>query len=147
MIDQEKWDKRFLRIALEVSTWSKDPSTKVGAVVERDRRILSTGYNGFPRGVKDLPERYEDRAIKYPLVAHAEANALDNCHEHPAGGTMYAMARPCPECAKRIIQRGLKRVVFFTNDDYETRWAEQLVFTDIMFHEAGIEEVRYEPGF
>ena len=76
---QEKWDKRFLRVAQEISTWSKDPSKQIGAVaVNSDRRILATGYNGFPKGIEDSPERYIDRTIKYDLVVHAEMNCIYN---------------------------------------------------------------------
>lgn len=73
------WDIRFLELASHVSTWSKDPNTKVGAVIANEnRQVLSLGYNGFPRGVEDKKSRYEDRATKLLFVAHAERNALDN---------------------------------------------------------------------
>ena len=73
---QEKWDRRYLDIAKSVSQWSKDPSTKVGAVLVRDNRIVSVGYNGFPEGVDDSEERYNNRELKYDLVVHAEVNAI-----------------------------------------------------------------------
>ena len=73
----EKWDRRFLELAEHISTWSKDPSTKVGCVVVgEDREIRSTGFNGFPRGIEDDAERLEDREQKYPLICHAEENAI-----------------------------------------------------------------------
>ena len=73
----EKWDGRFLSLATHISNWSKDPSTKVGCVVVGpDREIRSTGFNGFPRGIADTDERLSDRDLKYPLICHAEENAI-----------------------------------------------------------------------
>ena len=73
----EKWERRFVEPAAQISTWSKDPSTKVGCVVVgEDREIRSTGFNGFPRGIEDDAERLEDRAQTYPLICHAEENAI-----------------------------------------------------------------------
>ena len=73
----DKWDERFLELASHISLWSKDPSTKVGCVVVGDdREIRSTGFNGFPRGIKDDETRLSDRSQKYPLICHAEENAI-----------------------------------------------------------------------
>jgi dCMP deaminase len=78
----DKWDVRFLELANHIAQWSKDPSTKVGAVIVRpDRTICSVGYNGFPRGVDDNEERYMDRPTKYEFVVHAEANAIIHARE------------------------------------------------------------------
>ena len=72
-----KWDVRFLELADHISSWSKDPSTKVGCIiVGADREIRSTGFNGFPRGIDDSEERLTDREEKYPLICHAEENAI-----------------------------------------------------------------------
>lgn len=106
------WDQRFMDLAAHVSLWSKDPSTKVGAViVNSDKLVLSLGYNGFPRGVLDLEERYKDRPTKYLFVAHAERNALDNSYGDMRGATLYTTLCPCNECTKSIIQKGIKKVV------------------------------------
>ncbi|NJK88105.1 MAG: CMP deaminase, partial [Myxococcales bacterium] len=73
----KKWDLRFIELAKHVASWSKDPSTQCGCViVDSSRRILSTGYNGFPAGVTDVYERLHDREVKYRLVAHSEVNAI-----------------------------------------------------------------------
>ena len=73
----EKWDKRFLALASHIAGWSKDPSTQVGCVVVGpDREIRSTGFNGFPRGIEDSIARLENRELKYPLICHAEENAI-----------------------------------------------------------------------
>ena len=74
----DKWDGRFLDIAREISTWSKDPSRKIGAIAVRDRKILATGYNGFPKGIEDTPCRLNIREIKYQYVVHAEMNCIYN---------------------------------------------------------------------
>jgi dCMP deaminase len=95
-----KWDTRFLDLAALVASWSKDPSTKVGAVIVRpDRTVASLGYNGFPRGVADTESRYEDRETKYQLVVHAEANAIISAGESVKGMTMYGTLFPCCDCA------------------------------------------------
>lgn len=111
---QEKWDVRFMDIAKQVSTWSKDPSTKVGALLVRDRRILATGYNGFPRGIAD-DERLNDRETKYRLIVHAEMNVLMNALEagiSTKGADLYVYGLPCcPECTKNILQTGIKNVI------------------------------------
>lgn len=134
------WDKRFLELADHVASWSKDPSTKVGAViVNADKQVLSLGYNGFPRGVFDVQTRYDDRPTKHLYVAHAERNALDNAFTDVRGATLYATLCPCNECAKSIIQRGIKRVVTrpFATEDHKTKF--NFAATTIMFYEANIE--------
>lgn len=110
----KKWDLRFLELAELISKWSKDPSTKVGAVIVGiDREIRSTGFNGFPRGVKD-DDRYHDRHAKYPIICHAEENAI--MHAARIGVSVkdcviYTTMVPCPRCARGIIQAGLDKVV------------------------------------
>lgn len=109
---QRIWDARFMELAALVGSWSKDPSTKVGAVIVRpDRTIVSAGYNGFPRGVPDRPEDYANRGVKYPRVVHAEVNAIVTSHGQTTGCTIYTTMMPCPQCAALIIQAGLVRVV------------------------------------
>ena len=132
-----KWDKRFMELADHIGTWSYDPRTKLGAVIADERnRIISIGYNGFPRGVEDKAERYEDRPTKHLFVAHAERNALDNSPMSVEGCTMYVPLLPCNECAQSIIQRGITKVVSYNTDREDTfNW-------DIpkqMFEEAGVE--------
>lgn len=137
------WDKRFLDLADHIAQWSKDPRTKVGAViVDEKKRVVSVGYNGFPRGVEDNPERYEDRPTKHLFVAHAERNALDNAPLMVDGCTMYVPLKPCVECAKSIIQKGITRVVSYKPDREGTGFNWHI--TDIMFTEAGIEYVELD---
>lgn len=122
---RERWDLRFMELAKHYADWSKDPSTKIGAVIVDDlNRQLGQGYNGFPRGVSDDPERYADREVKYPLVVHAELNAILNCTLPPRGATLYVYPLPpCPECTKAIIQSGIKRVVI-SKDGARQEWLD-----------------------
>lgn len=143
----EKWDQRFLRQALVIADWSKDPSTKVGSiVVDPSRGIRSTGYNGFPRGVvDDIPGRM-DKPFKYQLMVHAE----ENCILHAArvgipleGCTLYiasfpAKFGPCDRCCASIIQVGIKRVVAEPPAGDIDRWAESFQVGAMMLAEAGV---------
>jgi dCMP deaminase len=132
------WDKRFLELADHVAQWSKDPRTKVGAViVDEKKRVVSVGYNGFPRGVDDDDARYEDRQTKHLFVAHAERNALDNAPLMVDGCTLYVPLVPCNECAKSIIQKGIQRVVSYVPDRDGAGFNWHITTT--MFIEAGVE--------
>lgn len=110
---QSVWDKRYLSLAFNISEWSKDPSTKCGAViVNSDNQILGTGYNGFAKGVRDNIERLEERSIKYPLTIHAELNAVLNAQGRVLkGSTIYVTHPPCSNCISLLAQVGIKRVV------------------------------------
>lgn len=141
MKDQEKWDKRFLGIAKEVSSWSKDPSRKIGAVIVGEKgQIISQGYNGFPRGIQDNDHRLSTRSVKYKYVVHAEMNAIYNAiynGSSPEGATIYVTGLPCcHECAKAIIQTGIKTVVMDTEPD--DNWLESGTWALEMFAEAGV---------
>jgi dCMP deaminase len=135
-----KWDLRFLSLASEVSTWSKDPSTKIGAVIVGSKgQIISQGYNGFPRGISDYPERYQDRELKYKYIVHAEENAILNAIHNGAStvdSILYVSGgiKVCHNCAKSIIQAGICRVVVESTDN--ERWEESTDFATSMFREA-----------
>ena len=133
-----KWDKRFLELAKLVGSWSKDPSTQVGAViVDSENIIVSTGYNGFPKGIQDLEERLLDREQKYDIIIHAEANALLHAKRSVEGCTLYTWPfEPCSRCAGLIIQSGIKRVVSVINSD--KRWEKNFTLARQLFNEAGI---------
>ena len=139
------WDVRYIRLAREISSWSKDPSTQIGAVaISESGVVLAQGYNGFPRGVKDEAERYNNRETKYRYVVHAETNCIYNATYNGVSlnnSTMYVYGLPvCNECAKGIIQVGVKRVVGceVTDPDKLERWSESINQTTEMFKEAGI---------
>ncbi|MBT4923035.1 MAG: dCMP deaminase family protein [Candidatus Thioglobus sp.] len=138
-----KWDKRYLSLAAEVATWSKDPSTQVGAVtVGSKKEVLSQGFNGFPRGIHDTDERYNHRETKYKFVVHAEMNAIYNATYSGTsldGATLYVHGLPiCSECAKGIIQVGIKKVVIEKSKELDN-WNESVQLSKEMFNEAGVE--------
>jgi len=135
----DKWDRRFLELARHISSWSKDPSTKVGAVLTNpnNRRVVSMGFNGFPAGVEDQMERLENRETKYEMVVHAEQNALLFAGNRAEGCTLYVYPLPpCARCAVTIIQAGVVRVVS-PGPDHE-RWGETAKIAEEMFREAGL---------
>ena len=110
------WDKRYMCLAHMIADWSKDPSTKVGAIIVGNKgQILSQGYNGFPRGIKDTTEKLINREIKYMHTVHAEMNAIYNASYSGVcldNAILYVYGLPvCSECAKGIIQVGIKKVI------------------------------------
>lgn len=121
-----KWDYRFLKIAKEVGTWSKDPSTQVGAIAVNDKRIIATGYNGFPKGIKDTDELLSDRQAKLKLMVHAEMNMIYNATQHGVsleGSTVYIHGLPaCEDCFKGLIQIGVARVVMPDIEVHGKKW-------------------------
>ena len=138
-----KWDQRFLKLAEEVASWSKDPSRKIGAVaVGAKGQVLAQGFNGFPRGIDDSEERYNDRERKYELVVHAEMNVIYNATYNGVsldGATLYVTGLPvCSECAKGIVQVGIKRVIM-RDMEIPDSWQESWRKTQEMFNETGIQ--------
>lgn len=148
----KNWDIRFLRLAREVSTWSKDPSTKVGAVITNsENHIVSLGFNGFPKDVKDVEEFYNNREEKYKRVVHAEMNAVLFARGRDLGGsTLFTYPiPPCPHCAPVIIQAGIKRVVSLCLDNNSDPWLrtrqENWKETSKILEEAGVKFATYHP--
>lgn len=136
------WDQRFLTLADHIASWSRDPSTRVGCVIAQGKRVVGMGFNGFPQGVDDAPERYADRDVKLAMVVHAEANALLFAGHSTIGATMYCTLMPCSNCAGLIIQGGIKKVVApYPNKDHIKRWAASFDTTARMLEEAGVELV------
>ena len=140
------WDKRFLRIAEEVRFWSKDPGTKVGCVLVNDRRILSTGYNGFPSTISDDLERYIDREYKLSVTVHAEKNAILNAAKNGTkveGSTLYVTFPPCSQCASAVIQAGVAKVVCPNPALSPERWRSNFIAANNLFYEAGVQVLYY----
>jgi len=138
----DNWDIRYLKLAEQVATWSKDPSSKIGAIaVGRKGEVLSTGYNGFPRHISD-DDRYKDREQKYKYIVHAEANCIYNATYNGVSlhnSSMYVWGLPCcSECAKAIIQVGIRRVLM-KGDPFNPRWRASTEDSLGMFKEAGVE--------
>lgn len=139
-----KWDLRFLDLAKLVSTWSKDPSTQVGAaIVDNDNRIVSLGYNGFPVGINDDENKLSNRDLKYKMIVHGEMNAILFANKSLNNCTLYTYPfMPCPRCSAMIIQAGIKKVVSYKNTI--DRWEEEFELSRSLFNEANIEYYEYE---
>ena len=147
---QEWWDRFFLGLGEYFSKASKDPSTQVGAVIVNPSTnlVLGLGYNGFPRGIEDTEERYNNREIKYKLVVHAEINAVLMAGKDARGATLYVfpsfMLPPiCTDCCKVAIQAGIKEIVGFIVDEdklseRQLRWKESILLARDMCDEVGI---------
>ena len=139
-----KWTERFLNLSDNISNWSKD-STKVGAVITtRDNRIVSIGYNGFPAGCNDDKEERKQRPLKYLWTEHAERNAIYNACKTGANLTdtiIYLRWFPCADCARGIIQSGIKKVVCGRPDLNTPKWGEHFKVSLEMFEECSIEVV------
>ena len=128
------WDSYFMGIALLSSMRSKDPNTQVGAcIVNEDKRIVGVGYNGLPKGCEDTDFPWEREGefleTKYPYVCHAELNAILNSIKSLKNSTIYVTHFPCNECAKAIVQSGIKKVVYFSDKhkDLETTKASKKI--------------------
>lgn len=142
------WDTYFIAIADVVRTKSKDPSSKIGAVIiGQHKQIVSTGFNGFPRGVDETDATRWERPIKYQYVEHAERNAIYNAARTGvslSGCTLYLVGMgpptvPCVECAKAIIQAGIVRVVGQAFREVPAHWEEDFAFAQALLREAGVE--------
>jgi len=131
------WDRRFLGLAEHVAQWSHDPSTKIGAViVDDEHRIVSLGFNGFPVGIEDSPERLNNRELKYKLTVHGERNAMLFANRSLKGCTLYTVPfMPCTTCAGMIIQSGISEVIAPYSDN--ERWLEEFELASSMFEESG----------
>lgn len=138
-----KWDYRFLDLAEFISSWSKDPSTKVGAVItDKYNRIISVGYNGFPQNIID-DQRLNNRETKYKIIVHGEMNAILFANRSLTDCTLYTYPfMPCPRCASIIIQAGINRVVSYNN--MPERWKSEFDTSMNLFKESNVELKLYE---
>lgn len=145
-ISEINWDEFFMRHVYLAAIKSKDPSSKLGAILVKDGMIISEGYNGFPRGVRDYLDRYTNREEKYKYVVHAEANSILNAARNGIStkkSIMYTNGIPCNECAKSIIQAGIVEIVI--HDGWPMgklngggKWDDAAKITSTMFDECGI---------
>ena len=148
-----KWDRHFLSQAYGMAKMSKDPRTKVGAILVRDERYpVMQGYNGFPEGFDDTPERLNDRDFKLDHVVHAEQNVISLCARHgirTQGTTLFIAATddsgalwggpPCIRCAVSCVQAGLQEIVSYpTKPSLLTNWAESLDKAKLLLKETGV---------
>lgn len=129
-----KWAKRFLDLATLIGSWSKDNSTKVGAVIVDERnRIVSVGFNGFPRGIEDI---ITDRDEKLRRTIHAEENALLFANRSVEGCTIYVTHHPCARCTAKLIQVGISKIVYL--NQLSVVWGQEVYSAKIMLKEADI---------
>ena len=142
-VTNTKWKRRLLKMAKDIAGWSKDESTKVGAVITTlDGSPVSWGFNGMARGIDDTISERKERPIKYKWMCHAERNAMDLS---PRGDltdcVMFVTFSPCTNCAQSIIQRGIKTVVIDANhtaDKAPDHWVEDMMIAMDMLWEAGV---------
>lgn len=149
----KRWDNYYLRMALESATMSKDPRTKVGAIlVGKNRSIIATGFNGFPSGVADSSERLNNRDTKLELIVHAEMNAVLMAARlgiATDGATLYVAATddsgeiwggpPCLRCAVECMQAGIREYVSWpTKPSLLTNWADSIAKAKSVIEEAGL---------
>ena len=146
--DYISWDEYFMGVALLAAQRSKDPNTQVGAcIVDDSKRILSTGYNGFPQGCSDdeFPWNRDEKQgeTKYQFVVHAELNAILNASgKNLFGSTVYVALFPCNECAKAIIQSGIKEVVYLSDKYHDT---PSTIASRRMLDAAGVKLTQIKP--
>jgi len=137
-----KWDIRYINLAKYVSTWSKDPRAKVGAVISNaaQQRIISMGFNGLPRKVMDTAERLENKEQKLAMVVHAEQNALIRAGRDAEGGNVYVFGKPvCNVCAALLIQARVDRVIAAEpKSGGDSDWDRLGLIALEMFQEAGV---------
>ena len=119
-----KWDKRFMGLVYEFSTYSKDPSTKVGAIIAKDKVLVSGGFNGFPKEEPD-DERLHYKETKYDLVNHAEFNAINNTFDDMINATIYVTHHPCKNCMEEIASNGISRIV--VGEQMPDNWNDSLL--------------------
>ena len=140
------WDRRFLRIAEEVASWSRDPGTKVGCVLVSNKRILSVGFNGFPHTLSDSLELYQDREYKLAVTVHAEANAIMNAAKNGAktqSCTAYVTFPPCSQCAASLIQAGVEKVVCPDPETAPERWRASFRRGNEMLYQSDVKLLYY----
>ena len=149
-ITSPKWTGRLLKMAKDIAQWSKDESTKVGAVITtHEGKPVSWGFNGMPMGIDDtVPERHV-RPYKYKWMCHAERNAMDLAPSGDLEGcVMFVTFSPCTNCAQSFIQRKIKTLVIdanFTADKMPERWQEDMSVAVEMLSEAGVSIIAAYP--
>lgn len=143
--DLPVWDQRYLENAILASTWSKDPNRRVGAIAVSKEGVPGPAcFNGFPRGIKDTPERLNNKELKNRLAVHAEVNATILHPGSVVGCTIYVTHQPCTPCASFLIQNKYSRIVTFDPELYSgmfDRWGEDFNLSLEVIEETGIELV------
>lgn len=151
--DIPSWDEWFLRMVYDVASKSKDKSSKIGSVIVNNNQIIKIGYNGFPIGINDTIVERHDRPLKYKFTSHSEINAILFAARDGAktdGCTIYTNGISCVDCARAIIQAGIKKVIYHKQfqdkwDEYiREQWNGHKEITQIMFDESKVELICYD---
>ena len=144
IIPSKSKDELFMRQVYLNADFSKDPRTKIGAVLTLEDKIVSTGFNGFPRKVVDYKFRYENRETKYNFICHAESNSVTTAARFgraTLGTTFYTQGIPCQDCCKTVIQAGIARIIVhkqWPDLIYSEKWVKGIEISKIMMDEAGV---------
>lgn len=132
-----KWEKRFIDLAFFISSWSKDPSSKVGAVISKKKRVISHGFNGPPSDIPDIEGLDRSRRLKRSI--HAEPNAIFFAKRKLKNAEIYVTHHPCSQCSAFIVQKKIKHVYCpIPSDDFMSRWGEDIKEANLIFDEAGV---------
>ena len=146
--DEYKWHQRFTLLARQVASWSKDPSTQVGCVLTNNKKVLSVGYNGFPKNISDDLNRLIDRDKKYEITVHAEVNAVTTAALHGVsteGANAYVTFNPCSRCAAVLINAGINAIYVDGGSEIPDRWLENFILASKILAEAGVEYHTIDP--
>lgn len=144
-----KWHQRFTLLARQVASWSKDPSTQVGCVLANKKKVLSVGYNGFPKNISDDLNRLIDREKKYEITVHAEVNAVTTAALHGVsteGASAYITFSPCSRCAAVLINAGINAVYVDGAAQVPDRWLQNFILASNILAEAGVEYHTIDPN-
>jgi dCMP deaminase len=146
--DEYKWHQRFTLLARQVASWSKDPSTQVGCVLANKKKVLSVGYNGFPKNISDDLNRLIDREKKYEITVHAEVNAVTTAALHGVsteGASAYITFSPCSRCAAVLINAGITAVYVDGAAEVPTRWLSNFILASKLLEEARVHYSTIDP--
>jgi dCMP deaminase len=147
--EEYKWHQRFTLLARQVASWSKDPSTQVGCVLTNKKKVLSVGYNGFPKNISDDLNRLIDREKKYEITVHAEVNAVTTAALHGVsteGANAYITFSPCSRCAAVLINAGINAVYVDGASQVPDRWLKNFILASKILAEAGVEYHTIDPN-
>lgn len=147
--EEYKWHQRFILLARQVATWSKDPSTQVGCVLANKKKVLSVGYNGFPKNISDDLNILIDREKKYEITVHAEVNAVTTAALHGVsteGANAYITFSPCSRCAAVLINAGISAIYVDAASEIPDRWLQNFILASKILAEAGVEYQTIDPN-
>jgi dCMP deaminase len=146
----KSWDEYFMRLAYLIANKSFDPKTRIGSVLVRDKHVISTGYNSFPRKILDSLERYNDRELKRKITCHSEENTITISARlgiNTCDSILYTFGIPCVSCSKILLQGGVKEIVVHSqwpNLTHSPEWVSSIELSKVLLTEAGINVRRFD---